>query len=241
MQELDFGEIPLYLQIRRTIYEKIINGEYKPGEKLPSEDKLAEVFGVSRITINKALAELMNQEYLIREQGRGTFVSKMRKEKTGRKSLGFSQSLVSKGFKVDTFVYKKEKMIPNKEIAQTLKVPVTREVIHLQRLRSVNKNPVVLQESYVFTNNCDRLLEIDFEKESLYEVLKNEFHEEVVTAKDTIEAIGAQGEMCEKLQVIPGFPILRAKRVASTQEGKNVEMTTSLYRGDQYVLEVEYK
>ena len=87
MNENDFKKSPVYLQIRETIYNKIISGEYKAGEKLPSEDKLAEQFGVSRMTINKALMELVNKEYLTRVQGSGTFVSKMRKEGSTSKIL----------------------------------------------------------------------------------------------------------------------------------------------------------
>lgn len=240
MQESDFGKVPIYLQIRKNIYDKIISGEYKPGEKLPSEDKLAESFGVSRITINKALAELMNQEYLIREHGRGTFVSKMRKEGTGKKKLGFSQSLTEKGFKVDTTVYEKKKEYPAKETAQLFGIPITQEIVHLKRLRHINQNPIVLQESYVLVDDCEKLLAVDFEKESLYDVMEKKFGTPVTNAKDTIEAVAAAGEVSEALQVEHGFPVLRSKRIARTRDNKVVEMTISMYRGDQYVLEVEY-
>ena len=62
MKASDFKKVPIYLQIRESIYNKIVNGEYRAGDKLPSEDKLAETFGVSRMTVNKALMELVNQE-----------------------------------------------------------------------------------------------------------------------------------------------------------------------------------
>lgn len=240
MQKSDMEKNPIYLQIRKSIYDKIISGEYKAGEKMPSEDKLAEIYGVSRITINKALTELINQEYLLREHGRGTFVSKMRKEGTAKRKLGFSEALTEKGFKVETIVYEKKKEVPTKELASIFSIPVTKELVYLNRLRYINKVPIVLQKSYILVDDCEKLLNMDFENKSLYAILKDAFQVPVLSAKDTIEAIAAEEDIAAKLQVAPGFPVLRSKRVARTSNDKIVEYAISFYRGDQYVLEVDY-
>lgn len=87
ISESGFRKTPIYLQIREAIYNKIISGEYKSGEKLPSEDSLAVQYGVSRMTVNKAIMELVNKEYLTRIQGSGTYVSKMRKEGGGAQRI----------------------------------------------------------------------------------------------------------------------------------------------------------
>lgn len=108
ISENEFRKAPVYLQIREAIYNKIISGEYKAGEKLPAEEKLAEEYGVSRMTVNKALMELVSREYLTRIQGSGTYVSKMRREGTKTRGMSFRDSLMKKGFKVDTIVLEKK-------------------------------------------------------------------------------------------------------------------------------------
>ena len=134
MKASDFKKVPIYLQIRESIYNKIVNGEYRAGDKLPSEDKLAETFGVSRMTVNTALMELVNQEYLVRTQGSGTFVSKVRKEGSKKSVMGFNASMESKGFLVNTNVLIQEMMLPGREISAKLNLPVTQEVLHLKRI-----------------------------------------------------------------------------------------------------------
>lgn len=240
MKESDFKKIPIYLQIRESIYHKIVSGEYRAGEKLPSEDKLAEMFGVSRMTVNKALMELVNQEYLVRTQGSGTFVGKVRKEGSKKSVMGFNASMESKGFRVQTNVLTQEMMLPGREISAKLNLPVTEEVLHLKRIRNVNNEPIVLQESYVFAEGIAKVCEVDLSNRSLYKCLEEMCNEKIVKAHDVIEAIAARGELCKVLEIEDGFPVLSTSRLAYGKNGNPVELTYSLYRSDQYEIELEY-
>ena len=217
ISENEFRKAPVYLQIREAIYNKIISGEYKAGEKLPAEEKLAEEYGVSRMTVNKALMELVSREYLTRIQGSGTYVSKMRREGTKTRGMSFRDSLMKKGFKVDTIVLEKKMVTPNKEVAEILNISITSRVMFLKRLRKVHENPIVVQESYLSSQT------------------------EIVRAKDTVEAKAATGEVCDWLEAEEGFPVLVARRVAYDAENDPIELSNSIYRSDQYVLEIEYK
>lgn len=241
MNKNDFKKSPYYLQIREVIYNKIINGEYKTGEKLPSEDKLAEEFGVSRMTVCKALAELVNNEYLTRIQGSGTYVSKIRKEGSQLDIVGFNDSMNKKGFKVNTKVFLKQLEVPSKEIVKRLNIPFTQKVIHLKRLRLVNNEPIVVQDTYLNAKLCEELLEVDFENNALYESIRNICGRNIIRSKDIIEAIAADAETSELLEVKVGFPVLLTQRIAYVDNNVPIELTYSLYRSDQYVLEVEHK
>lgn len=241
MNKNDFKKSPYYLQIREVIYNKIINGEYKTGEKLPSEDKLAEEFGVSRMTVCKALAELVNNEYLTRIQGSGTYVSKIRKEGSQLDIVGFNDSMNKKGFKVNTKVFLKQLEVPSKEIVKKLNIPFTQKVIHLKRLRLVNNEPIVVQDTYLNAKLCEELLEVDFENNALYESIRNICGRNIIRSKDIIEAIAADAETSELLEVKVGFPVLLTQRIAYVDNNVPIELTYSLYRSDQYVLEVEHK
>lgn len=236
-----YEKYPYYLQIREFIYNKIVSGEYKAGEKIPSEEELAEMFGVSRMTVTKALTELVNKEYLIREQGRGTFVSKVRKEGTQLDIIGFNDSMVKKGFNVGNVVFESKLILPPKDIAAKLNIPITQKVLYLKRLREINENPIVLQESYVNVELCPEIIDIDFAKDSLYSVIRKHYEEGITRAKDTIEAISADEETSKLLNTDVGFPILLSKRLAFIKNDIPIEYSNSLYRSDQYVIEIEYK
>ncbi|MDD2980809.1 MAG: GntR family transcriptional regulator [Hespellia sp.] len=240
MNENEFKKAPVYLQIRESIYNKIISGEYKSGDQLPAEDKLAEQYGVSRMTVNKALMELVNREYLTRIQGSGTYVSKMRKEGSRAKGMSFNDSLTKKGFKVKTTVLEKKMIVPSKEVAELLNVPITSQVLYLKRLRKVHEDPIVVQETYLTSKVSDMLFGIDFTQQSLYASLKKYCNSEIVKAKDTVEAKSACGEVCDLLEVNEGFPVLMSQRLAFASNEVPIELSYSIYRSDQYVLEVEY-
>lgn len=229
------------MQIREVIYNQIISGEYKAGDKLPSEEKLAKQFGVSRMTVCKALEELVNNDYLMRKQGSGTYVSKIRKEGSKLDAIGFRDSMTKKGFRVSTNVLKKETETPSKEIASKLEIPLAQNVLHLVRLRKVNGEPIVVQDSYLNLQFCTKLTEIDFEKHALYESIRNICKNEICSAKDVVEAVAADREKCQLLEVKEGFPLLLIKRIAYTENKIPLEYTCSYYRSDQYILEVEYK
>lgn len=237
----NFKAAPYYLQIREVIYNKIIAGEYKAGDKLPAEEKLAEYFGVSRMTVCKALSELISKEYLTRIHGKGTFVSKMRKEGSQRDIVGFSDSMTQKGFKVDTTVLEKHLKTPSKEIARILNIPFTQKVLHLKRLRCVNNVPIVVHDNYLNIKLCEELLEVDFEKNSLYEAIRTICGKNITRTKDRIEAIAADDKASKLLDVKIGFPVLLSQRIAFLDNDIPFELTYSLYRSDQYYLEVEHK
>ena len=125
-------------------------------------------------------------------------------------------------------------MLPGREISAKLNLPVTQEVLHLKRIRNVNNEPIVLQESYVFAQGIEKVSTVDLRNQSLYKCLEEMCDEKIVKAHDVIEAIAAKGELCEALQIEEGFPVLSTSRLAYGKSGNPVELTYSLYRSDQY-------
>lgn len=235
-----FEKSPYYLQIREKIFEKIVSGEYKAGDKLPSEDALASAYGVSRITVNKALSELLNQGLLTRSQGHGTFVSKLRKEGKSSDILGLFTSMERKGFRISSQVLEQKMITPPKSVAQEMKVPVSRELFYLKRLRRVNGLPIVLQSTYIALGIAGELLKEDFSTQSLYQTLRSKYDCIITRAVDRVEALIPDGEVCRMLELPAETPALSTRRLSSDQNGVLVECTSSIYRSDQYELEIEY-
>lgn len=237
--EQNLKNMPIYLQIRDSFYQKIRSGEYRAGDKLPSEDDIAASFGVTRVTVNKALSELLAQGYLFRRHGAGTFVSKLRREGSDADVLGFFEAVGSKGFLVESDVLASRMTTPSKGVAEHLQTGFGEKIFFLRRLRRVNQKPVVLQATHIRGHFLEELLGVDYTSCSLYETLKNAGHE-VVHARDTVEAINADEEESTLLQVPPGQALLSTRRLGYNQNGQLLELTYSIHRSDQYELEIEY-
>lgn len=240
MNGISFVKQPYYLEIREYFYNKIISGEYKAGDKLPSEDDIAKMFGVSRATVNKGLSELLNKDYLRREHGRGTYVAKLRREGNKADIMGFYDSVATKGFSVESDVLASEIITPSKEICDLMDIPITQRVMYLKRLRYVNKDPIVLQENYLSSPFIEELQQIDFSCNSLYRLLKDKFSCEIVHAIDLVDPILAGDEEQELLRIKLNTPILKVTRRSFDIDGNLVEAAFSKYHPAQYQLEIEY-
>lgn len=240
MNSTSFVKQPYYLEIREFFYNKIISGEYKAGDKLPSEDDIAKTFGVSRATVNKGLSELINKDYLRREHGRGTYVSKLRREGKKADVMGFYDSIASKGFAVKSTVLINEIIVPSKEVSDCMDISITQNVLFLKRLRFVNGDPIVLQETYVNLPFIKELKNSDFENDSLYQLLKTKFDCSVVRAIDTVEPILVSEEEQQLLKIKPNTPALKVIRKGFDNDANLIELVFSRYHPNQYQLEIEY-
>ena len=239
-EDAGLAKIPYYLQIRAQVHRRILSGQYRPGDKLPSEAALAREFGVSRMTVTKALQELVDREYLRRVQGGGTYVGKPTIEGNRGGILGLTRTMEDRGYALSTQVLCQEVRHPTRDVAEALKLPLGRDVLHLRRLRTVNGVPVVVQDTWIDLAACPNLAVADYATASLYEQVEAQTGTPVFQASDRIEAIAADADAAAQLQVAEGFPILKVRRVAHLQPGRPFEYAQSLYRSDQYVMEIAY-
>ena len=138
------GDIPLVYQLGQAIRERIVAGEYRPGQPIPTEDQLQKFYGVSRTTVRLALAKLVNEGYIRRQQGKGTFVNPrglVAKGKTkpfSRDMFGVkstTQIILSAGLKVRTEVLHFARELPSEEVAEKLGTNGKDPVLHFERVR----------------------------------------------------------------------------------------------------------
>ena len=240
MEHANLAKVPYYRQIREQVYRRILTGEYRPGDKLPSEEALAREFGVSRMTVTKALQELVDREYLRRVQGGGTYVGKPTIEGNRSGIHGLTRTMADRGYSLETRVLAKEVRHPTREVAEALSISLGREVLFLYRLRIVNGAPVVLQRTWVDLGACPSLSEADFTNGSLYDLVRAGTGLDIFQARDRIEAVAADSSTAGLLGVAPGFPLLLVRRVASLKPGCPFEYAESQYRSDQYAMEIVY-
>ena len=144
----DNNSIPLYLQLKNTIKGLIESGEIQKGEKIPSEHELCKKYDVSRITVRNALAELEDEGYLIKKQGKGTFATKPKLFRPLEDSVGFSESCRNAGMESSSIVLKREVLPLDERMKDILKLSDRDQVLYIQRLRLADGEPLMIENNY---------------------------------------------------------------------------------------------
>src|SRR5215471_17679571 len=129
------GFIPLYYQIQRVLMEKIHSGELSEGDLLDSEEELARLYHVSRMTARQALHGLKARGYALSQKGRGTFVTKPKLEKNIMHLRGFTEDMKQRGMSPSSRLLEQAVIEAGEELAQNLKIDVGAPVMKLKRLR----------------------------------------------------------------------------------------------------------
>lgn len=226
------GEGPLYLRLQALIRGAVETGELKPAEALPSERDLAEGLGVSRVTVRKALTGLAGEGVVEQRQGSGTFVSpRGRKLQQGLSHLtSFTADMATRGRRTtsDWLLRSLERVAPAE--AMQLALSPGDLVCRIHRLRRADGVPLAIERACVpATILADPALVGD----SLYAAMETAGRRPV-RALQRITAANLGDEEAARLGVAPGTAALSIVRVSFDAEGRPVELTQSLYRGDAY-------
>lgn len=225
--------IPLYHQLKEIIEQEIGLGEWKPGDKISSENELRQMYDISRNTVQKALDELVQEGVLQRRQGRGTFVSKPKIDQPLTGFYSFSKVIADQGMNAKDIIIDLKTLEADYKIAEKLQINQGEEVISLQRLRTANNEPIILETSYLPKSIVKELSREDLENLSLYDLLEERFGVIVIKAKESFEPVLIRKYEEEFLGVKAGTPGLLLDRVAYDMEGRIVEYCRSIVRGDR--------
>jgi GntR family transcriptional regulator len=227
--------LPRYYQLKEIMKEKIRSEEWKPGDLIPSERELGEQYGISRMTARQAITELVNEGLFYREQGKGTFVSRHKITQQLINLTSFSEDMKARGQRAGSKVIS-VKMVPADEaLAERLRIKPGQLVFRLQRLRLADDEPLALEVSHLSFMGCDRLLEEDLEKNSLYRLLEEKYGQPLMEAEQEIEA-GLMGpEEAQLLQISTGSAALFIRRTTYTERDQPIEYAKSIYCGNKYV------
>jgi GntR family transcriptional regulator len=225
--------IPLYYQIKTRLLEQIEAG-MKPGDRMPSERELTERFGVSRMTARQALVELENEGYLVRVQGKGSFVATPKIEQPLATLTSFTEDMRRRGLEAGAEVLQAGEVPAGRRVAQALGIAETAPVFRLERLRLAGGVPMALETSHLDVAYFPNLGALDFAHVSLYQILRERYGVRLVRATQSLEAVPADERQAEILHVREGSPLMLMERVSRDQHGRPVEMVRSYYRGDRY-------
>jgi GntR family transcriptional regulator len=228
------GPLPRYYQLKEIIRERIRSGEWTTGNLIPSERELCEQYGISRMTARQSITELVNEGLLYREQGKGTYVGRPKIPQQLMRLTGFTEDMASRERRPGALVLSAEMWPADDATAERLRIKVSQPVFRLRRLRLADSEPLAIETSCISFIGCERLLDNDLERDSLYHLLETAYDVPPIEAEQELEADRAGDEEAELLNIEVGSPVLRTRRVTTTRRNKPVEYAWSVYRGDKY-------
>ena len=225
--------IPLYIQIADILRRSIDDGLFKPGEKLPSENELVQRFGISRITATAALDELVKARLAYRERGRGTFVAQPFLSDFSFFS-SFTEDMLARGLQPSSRLISLKVEKPDQVILEKLRMAEGCDYYCLVRVRLANNDPVVLQQGYLQKEMYPDLERHDFEKQSLYEVMRKTYGYNPTWGEAIVEAGAASAEEASYLDVESGAPVLIIWHLTLDDRFVLLEYVRSVYRSDRF-------
>lgn len=227
----------LYLQVANYMREKIYDHEWKTNQQIPTEARLMEEFGMSRGTIRRALKELVGEGLLVARCGRGTFVtSKSVAHPTGGSLVSFAESLRSQGLAYTTRVLRQEVMQADDFVAARLSTPVGSPVLALERLRSVDGDPLIYLESRINLGLCSGLEATDLAANSLFDVVEQVYHKRIGYSHAQYAAMVAGERRGELLGVSPEAPVLHLEQQVMLNDNTPFEWSNVWLRANRYIV-----
>ena len=220
---------PLYQQLQRRVREAIESRELRPDDALPSERQLAEDFAVSRITVRRAIEGLAQEGWLVSRQGSGNFVSP-RVEKNFAKLTSFSEDMRARGSVPRSEWLKRVSGVVTPEEAMKMALSPGTEVYRFHRLRFADDAPMAIEHATVVATFLPSLDVVD---SSLYAALGTHGHRPV-RALQRLRALLLDAEQARLLRAEPGAAGLLVERLSYLRDGRAIELSQSIYRGDTY-------
>lgn len=227
----------IYKQISAYIRNKIILLEWPEKHKIPSAAELAEQFQVSRGTVIKAIAELINEGLLVSIRGKGTFVSSTQIEQPlGVSYISFSEDLIQKRIPFTTIVIEKSIIDAPSHIAGMLNVSENSPIFLLRRVRHVNGKPLVYLINYVRLDIYPEIMEEDFTTKRLFDVIEKGSGHTITGGRRLFSAESADTETARWLEIPLNDPVFHLLQISHLDDDQPVEVSFDYFNAKKYRL-----
>jgi GntR family transcriptional regulator, N-acetylglucosamine utilization regulator len=216
--------VPLYLQIRNLLRERIRLGEWSAEEPMPTEEDLVAHFGVSRTTVRQAMSDLANEGLVVRRPGRGTFARQPLMVLRMQQWHSLTKDIAQRGSTPSKKILRVERLKAGAEIADRAKELVEGEMLHIQSIRYADDVPIIVLDQYYPYELCGFLADVPLDDPNLTS--------EGILAEHGIVEMRADGEIiattastleAKYLDVEPGSPLIEIATKAYSADGRVVE------------------
>lgn len=229
--------IPKYYMLKKEIIKKIDMEEYGGDEQIPSERELIEKYQVSRITVRKAIDELVNEGYLYKVQGKGTYVKSDKNNHDLISLTSCTEDVKKLGMTPSRKVIAADVVLSDKKRGKLLNIVTDDKVFRLERIIYADNEALNYTITYLPEKLFPQLEQYDFNKESLYHILQTKYDTKIIGATRTIEAVSAKDVVAEYLDIDEGVPIiLFGGTTYGVVQGKEIPIETfkCYYRTDKF-------
>lgn len=228
----------LYVQLFEILKGRIETGEWAVGSQIPTEEDLCKTYEVSKATVRLAVSELARQGYLRRQQGKGTFVCKRVIPEGLSMVTSFKELMLEAGVSFSTKVLAQTVIMPIDDLDIKLDITEDKHIIYIKRLRLIDNEPILLQETYMPHHICPLTLEEDLENNSLLDVLEKKCGVKITSVQDYIGIAYLNDEEGRLLGLKEGDAALLLEQLFYS--GKNrVKYTRSIKRPDRFKFFIE--
>lgn len=219
--------------IKKYILDKIETGEWQENAPVPSENKLADEFNVSRMTARRALEELSQKDILVRTKGSGTYVASLKSQGSMFEIRDIADEIKERGHEYTATVIELGEIEAIPPIAIALDVDMGIQVNHSVIVHNENGKPVQVEERFVNPEMAPNYLDQDYTEISPHEYLSQVAP--LTEARHTIEAVSSTKQVCEWLKLAKEEPCLQLIRRTSSKQGV-VCFARIIYPGSSYRL-----
>lgn len=237
------GPIPKHYQISQILRQRILRGDFSPGEKIPGEWQLSQEFNVSRGTVRKAIDTLLHEGLLRTEQGQGTYV--VEDPWRSRPFLflsNFNDDITRQNQTPHTTLIEKRILPAPANVAHRLSLSKGEEILYISRLRWADDRPIVYEQRYLARKLCPTLLDEDLENQSIHELLVKKYRLPLVRAILSIEAHVLNEEEAALLQTHAGGAAFYLERLTYTLvDGKETPAVwyLAIRLGNEYAFRIQ--
>lgn len=222
---------PLYAQIEDALLARITTG-LAPGDRLSTEDHLIKEFGASRITVRRAVQNLVARGVVVTQQGRGTFVAERQLEQPLTALTGFVEDMEALGLGASAELITAETVPASPAVAAQLDLLTGSPVDFIERVRLAEGRPVSFDQTWLPGGLAEGVVREDLENQPIFTLLEEKHGIPLREATYRLRATRATEHVAEHLQIAPGEPILLVERTTFTTGKEPIDYELLHYRGD---------
>lgn len=219
---------PLYHQIEENLRRLINDGVLQPSDAMPSEPNLGQIYGVSRLTVRRALDELERDGLLSRRHGIGTFIADPKAAQIHPSALSFTDNMLQTGRVPSSRIISLASLPAPDEVADQLGLAQGAPVVKLVRLRLADGQPLTLETTFLPEGRVPGLVESGIGDRSLYGLLRTDYSIDIVAMDQAMEPTLVTDSEATLLEVEPHTAAIASEIIGFTNNGERIEFTWSV-------------
>jgi len=228
--------IPIYYQLFKYFEKQIREGQLQPGDALPTEMEIAERFGISRMTVRRAISELVAAGMVYTQKGKGTFVARPHLDKVVFNLNNFYHDIEQKGMKPHAELLEARIIKADEKLAEKLGIAVNTRCLYFRVVVKADGEPLVYEVKYTVYIKQSPILESQLKDPSLSRLAAEHSNRIPSSSKKVLMASKATEEEAKVLGISPGMPVFFMSQTIYDEDCKIIAWGKSIYRGDRYKL-----